>query len=108
MNGEAQRRLILHMSVSLDGFVARRDGVVEWLGSGGQHSATRHHATLEMVGQAGLIVVGRRAYQDMAGAWSTSDSPDGPAHQPPAEGGLLRQPRDGRVGERAAQRGSRA
>jgi hypothetical protein len=29
------RRLILHMSVSLDGFVARSDGVIDWLGSDG-------------------------------------------------------------------------
>jgi hypothetical protein len=26
MSGDAQRRLILHMAVSLDGFVARSDG----------------------------------------------------------------------------------
>jgi hypothetical protein len=25
------RRLILYMSMSLDGFVARRDGVIDWL-----------------------------------------------------------------------------
>ena len=34
MSAEAQRRLILHMSVSLDGFVARRDGVIDWLTDG--------------------------------------------------------------------------
>lgn len=75
MSDEAKRRLILHMSVSLDGFVARRDGVVDWLNSGEQHGATRHQANLEMIGQAGLIVIGRGAYQDMAQAWSSSDSP---------------------------------
>ena len=75
MTGEAQRRLILHMSVSLDGFVAGRDGTVDWLGTGKQHGATRHHANLEMIGQAGLIVIGRGAYRDMAEAWSSSDSP---------------------------------
>jgi riboflavin biosynthesis pyrimidine reductase len=31
MSGDAQRRLILHMAVSLDGFVARSDGVIDWL-----------------------------------------------------------------------------
>jgi dihydrofolate reductase len=75
MSDEAQRRLILHMSMSLDGFIARRDGVVDWLGSGAQHGGTRHHANLEMIGQAGLIVIGRGAYQGMVQAWSTSDSP---------------------------------
>jgi hypothetical protein len=29
--GPAQRKLILCMSMSLDGFVARRDGVIDWL-----------------------------------------------------------------------------
>lgn len=75
MTAGAQRRLVLHLSVSLDGFVARRDGVVDWLGTGEQHGAARHHANLEMIGQAGLIVLGRGAYQDMVEAWSTSDSP---------------------------------
>jgi dihydrofolate reductase len=74
MTEETQRRLILHMSVSLDGFVASRDGVFDWLGTGEQHGATRHHANLEMIGQAGLIVIGRGAYQDMFQAWSSSDS----------------------------------
>jgi hypothetical protein len=46
VTAEAQRRLILHMSGSLDGFVARNDGVSDWLGSGEQHGATRHHANL--------------------------------------------------------------
>ncbi len=31
MSAEAERRLILHMAVSLDGFVARSDGVIDWL-----------------------------------------------------------------------------
>ena len=77
MSDDPQRRLILHMSVSLDGFVARRDGVVDWLASGEQHGATRHRANLEMIGQVGLIVIGRVAYQDMVQAWATSDSPMG-------------------------------
>jgi dihydrofolate reductase len=75
MSAEAQRRLILHMSVSLDGFVAGRDGTVDWLGTGGQYGATRHQANLEMIGQVGLIVIGRGAYQDMFQAWSSSESP---------------------------------
>jgi hypothetical protein len=30
-SGAAGRRVSLHMSVSLDGFVARGDGVIDWL-----------------------------------------------------------------------------
>ena len=72
-----QRPLILHMSVSLDGFVARRDGVIDWLAAGrsrGDHGDHRHHANLEMLGQIGLIVLGRGAFEEMAPAWSGSHS----------------------------------
>ena len=79
MTAEAQRQLILHMSVSLDGFVARRDGVIDWLSSQSagdvDHGDHRHHAALEMIGQTGLVVLGRGAYEEMAPAWSSSDSP---------------------------------
>jgi dihydrofolate reductase len=79
MSGDAQRRLILHMAVSLDGFVARSDGVIDWLSTrrpgGVDHGDHRHHANLEMLGQIGLVVLGRRAYEEMAPAWSSSDSP---------------------------------
>jgi dihydrofolate reductase len=71
MSSEAQRRLILHMSVSLDGFsAAGRDipGRVD-------HGSVRHRANLEMIGQVGLIAMGRGAYEEMAQAWATSDSP---------------------------------
>jgi dihydrofolate reductase len=72
-----KRRLILHMSVSLDGFVARSDGVIDWLTPRGpvDHGDRRHRANLEMLGQVGLIVLGRAACEQMAGAWSSSDSP---------------------------------
>jgi dihydrofolate reductase len=71
MSAEAQRRLILHMSVSLDGFSAAGR---ETPGSVDQ-GAARHQANLEMIGQVGLIAMGRGAYEGMAGAWATSDSP---------------------------------
>ena len=47
MSAEARRRLILHMSVSFDGFVARRDGDIDWLTDGRpgvDHGDHRHHA----------------------------------------------------------------
>jgi hypothetical protein len=71
MSSDPQRRLILHMSVSLDGFsAAGRDipGSVD-------HRGVRHQANLEMIGQVGLIAIGRGAYEEMAQAWATSDSP---------------------------------
>jgi dihydrofolate reductase len=71
MSSEAQRRLILHMSVSLDGFSAAGRAVPGSV----DHGGVRHRANLEMIGQVGMIAIGRGAYQEMAGAWATSDSP---------------------------------
>lgn len=72
MNG---RRLILHMSVSLDGFAAGPDHVVDWMGEGGGHGDQRHRMNLELLGQIDVILLGRRAYEEMGPAWSSSDSP---------------------------------
>lgn len=73
------RRLILHMSVSLDGFVARRPGEIDWLQPAGEPfdacGAARHAANLELIGRVGEIVLGRGAYEEMGPAWSESDSP---------------------------------
>lgn len=73
------RGLVLLMSASLDGFLARPDGTLDWFldppaGEEGQ-DARRHRATLEFLSQVGTIVLGRGAYEEMAGAWSSSDSP---------------------------------
>jgi len=70
MSSEA-RRLILHMSVSLDGFSAAGRDIPGSVDRG----SVRHRANLEMIGQVGLIVIGRGAYEEMAQAWATSDSP---------------------------------
>lgn len=79
MSSDTGRRLILHMSVSLDGFVARRDHEIDWLTPGtGQlrdHGDQRHRLNLELLGQIGLIVLGRRGYEDMCRGWSKSDNP---------------------------------
>jgi dihydrofolate reductase len=73
------RRLILSMSVSLDGFVARPDGVIDWFAKPGARAPDsgdrRHRANLELLGQIGLIVLGRGAYHDMVRGWPGSDNP---------------------------------
>jgi dihydrofolate reductase len=68
------RRLILHMSVSLDGFVARTDRVIDWLGAE-EHGDQRHRMNLELLGQIDTIVMGTGAYVDMEKGWSRSDNP---------------------------------
>ena len=78
MNREAaQRKLILYMSQSLDGFAARRDGTMDWLGGSLRYDQQRQRAVEELLGRAGLLVLGARAGQDMARAWPTSQSPTG-------------------------------
>jgi dihydrofolate reductase len=75
------RRLILHMSMSLDGFAAHSDHRLDWLnpddGRLPDHGDQRHRVNLELLGQIGLIVIGRRAYQDMVKGWPGTDSPMG-------------------------------
>jgi dihydrofolate reductase len=67
------------MSASLDGFVARSDGTLDWFLEPGERDSTlgdrRHQANLELLGQIGLIVLGRGAYQDMVRGWPGSDNP---------------------------------
>jgi dihydrofolate reductase len=67
------------MSVSLDGFVARRDHEIDWLTPDGSRvqdqGKQRHRINLELLSQVGLIVLGRRAYEDMYRGWSASDNP---------------------------------
>ncbi|MEO7369852.1 MAG: dihydrofolate reductase family protein [Ilumatobacteraceae bacterium] len=72
-----QRKLILYMSMSLDGFAARRDGTMDWLESPHRNDEHRQRAVDELLGQTGTLVLGRRAAQDMAKGWSTSNSPTG-------------------------------
>ena len=73
----AQRKLILYMSASLDGFAARRDGTMDWLGRSLPYDSQRQRAVDELLGRTGLLVLGGRAGQDMAQAWPTSSSPTG-------------------------------
>ena len=65
MTGDAGRKLILHMSVSLDGFVAHADGTIDWHAEGRPDlGAQRHRANLELLGQVGTIVMGSGAYTE--------------------------------------------
>lgn len=75
----ASRRLILCMSASIDGFLAREAGVLDWMTPPGEIAdvagAARHLGNLELLGRADLILLGRGAHDEMAPAWSGSDSP---------------------------------
>jgi dihydrofolate reductase len=71
------RRLILLMSVSMDGFVGHSDGTIDWLTPAGapDHGGQRHRVTLEALHEIGLIVMGGGFYPDMSRGWSGSDNP---------------------------------
>jgi dihydrofolate reductase len=71
------RRLILYMSMSLDGFAARRDGTMDWLGEKPRHGDHRQRGVAELLGQTGMLVLGRRGGEQMAQAWPGSQSPTG-------------------------------
>lgn len=65
------RKLILTMSMTLDGFVSDPKGDVQWIFSGDQEAIAWK---VEKLGNAGLIVMGSRSFRDMSPFWPTSTS----------------------------------
>jgi dihydrofolate reductase len=63
-------KLVYGMSVSLDGYVARPDGSLDWINVDEElHSAFNAEARKDDV-----VLYGRRLYELMAGYWPTADS----------------------------------
>lgn len=71
------RKLVLKMSVSLDGFVAGPNGEADWIfrSSGGADSTAW---LLDTLRGAGVHIMGSRSYHDMAAFWPYSDLPIAP------------------------------
>ncbi len=67
------RRLILKMSISIDGFVGGPTGEIDWLFRSMDEGATAW--TLASVWNAGVHVMGRRTFHDMASYWPSSREP---------------------------------
>jgi len=67
------RRLVLKMSMSFDGYVARPDGQIDWIMRTLDPEATTWIE--QTLWQAGAHLVGRRTYADMLGYWPTSTEP---------------------------------
>ncbi|PXV54091.1 Dihydrofolate reductase [Dyella jiangningensis] len=63
------RKLVLSMSMSLDGFVSGVDGDIQWVFSGDQEAIVWK---LEQLWDASLIIMGSRSFQDMSPYWPTS------------------------------------
>ena len=70
------RKLILKMSMSLDGFVAGPNGEIDWLFRLQDDDATAW--TVAAIGSAGIHAMGRKSWQDMAAYWPTSTEPFAP------------------------------
>ena len=64
------RRLVLKMSVSLDGFVGGPNGEIDWIFKTMDGGATAW--LVDTLWQAGVHVMGSRTYQDMVAYWPTS------------------------------------
>jgi dihydrofolate reductase len=71
-----KRKLVLKMSVSLDGFVAGPNGEVDWISrTQGDDSA---EMIVDILRNAGVHIMGSRSYYDMAAFWPYSDMPFAP------------------------------
>jgi dihydrofolate reductase len=64
------RRLILKMSISVDGFVGRPNGEVSWLFPSMEEGARGW--VVDTVWRAGLHIMGSRTFQDMVAYWPGS------------------------------------
>jgi dihydrofolate reductase len=64
------RRLVLKISVSLDGFVGAEDGNVDWIFPSLSEDATTW--LVETLWQSGTHIMGRTTYEGMAAHWPTS------------------------------------
>lgn len=69
-----KRKLVLKMSVSLDGFVCGPNGEADWIfrSSGGTDSTAW---VLDTLRGAGVHIMGSRSYHDMAAFWPWSEMP---------------------------------
>jgi dihydrofolate reductase len=67
------RKLVLKMSVSLDGFVSGPNGEIDWIFR--SSSADSLASLVDLLRQAGAHAMGSRTYYDMAAFWPYSASP---------------------------------
>jgi dihydrofolate reductase len=67
------RRLVLKMSMSLDGFVCGPNGELDWIFRSFDDELTAWQ--VEALRQAGVHAMGSRTFRDMANHWPTSPEP---------------------------------
>jgi len=64
------RKLILKMSISVDGFVGGPNGEIDWIFKSMDESTTEW--TVDILWQAGVHIMGSRTFHDMASYWPSS------------------------------------
>jgi dihydrofolate reductase len=64
------RKLVLKMSISIDGFVGAANGSLEWMFK--SRSPEGMAWTVDKISGAGLHIMGSRTFQDMVGWWPTA------------------------------------
>ena len=67
------RKLIMKMSISVDGFVAGPDGKTDWIFKSSDE--TSRAWSLERSYDADLIIMGRKSFENMAPYWPTATGP---------------------------------
>jgi dihydrofolate reductase len=65
------RKLILKMSMTLDGFVCGPNGELDWIFNARSEESTSW--TVDKIRQAGAHLMGRKTFNDMAAYWPGSD-----------------------------------
>jgi dihydrofolate reductase len=64
------RKLIMKMSMSLDGFVADSNGKSDWVFKTGDEQSKAW--SVGQIKEAGLIIIGRKSFESMSSYWPTS------------------------------------
>jgi dihydrofolate reductase len=67
------RKLMMKMSVSLDGFVGGPNGENDWIFKTGDEESKAY--SVELCRTPGLIIMGRKSFESMAPYWPTATGP---------------------------------
>jgi dihydrofolate reductase len=67
------RKLMMKMSVSVDGLVSGANGEIDWIFQTGDEASTAW--TVGLCREAGLHIMGSKTFQDMASYWPTATGP---------------------------------
>jgi dihydrofolate reductase len=67
------RKLMMKMSLSIDGFVAGLDGKLDWMFKSSDE--TSRASVVELCRSAGVHIMGRKSFENMAPYWATATNP---------------------------------